>query len=34
MIKKIIITNTEKIKKERELKGFSYRDMSKLIFLN
>lgn len=31
MIKRIIITNTEKLKKARELKGFSYRDMSKFL---
>lgn len=28
---KILITDTEKLKKARELKGFSYRDMSKLL---
>ncbi len=27
----ILITDTEKLKKARELKGFSYRDMSKFL---
>lgn len=31
MIKEILITNTKKLKKARELKGFSLRDMSKFL---
>ncbi len=31
MIKEILVTNTEQLKKARELKGFSHRDMSKFL---
>ncbi len=31
MEKEILITNTEELKKAREIKGFSHRDMSKLL---
>mgnify|MGYP000062827656 FL=1 len=31
MIKEILITNTEELKKARELRGFSHRDMSKFL---
>ena len=31
MIKEVLIVNTEELKKARELKGFSHRDMSKFL---
>jgi len=31
MIKEVLIVDTEKLKKARNLKGFSYRDMSKFL---
>lgn len=31
MIKEILITNTQELKKARELRGFSHRDMSKFL---
>lgn len=31
MIKEILVTNTEKLKKARQLRGFSYRDMSRFL---
>ena len=31
MIKEILIVNTDELKKARELKGFSHRDMSKFL---
>lgn len=31
MIKEVLITNTEGLRKARELKGFSHRDMSKFL---
>lgn len=31
MIKEVVITNTEELKKARELRGFSHRDMSKFL---
>lgn len=31
MIKETLITNTEKLRKARELKGFSHRDMAKFL---
>lgn len=31
MIKEILVTNTKQLKKARELKGFSHRDMSKFL---
>lgn len=31
MVKEILITNTSELKKARELRGFSHRDMSKFL---
>lgn len=31
MIKEILVTNTEELKKARELRGFSHRDMSRFL---
>lgn len=31
MIKEILVTDTDSLKKAREIKGFSYRDMSKFL---
>lgn len=31
MVKEVLVTNTEELKKARELKGLSYRDMSKFL---
>ena len=31
MIKEILVTDTDNLKKAREIKGFSYRDMSKFL---
>nr|DAW32480.1 MAG TPA: putative transcriptional regulator [Caudoviricetes sp.] len=31
MIKDILVTNTEELKKARELRGFSHRDMSRFL---
>lgn len=31
MINEVLITNTKELKKSRELKGFSHRDMSKFL---
>lgn len=31
MNKEVLITNTEELKKAREIKGFSHRDMSKFL---
>lgn len=31
MLKEILITNTEELRKARELRGFSHRDMSKFL---
>ena len=31
MVREVLITNTAQLKKARELKGFSYRDMSKFL---
>lgn len=34
MLKEVLITDTEKLKKARQLKGFSLRDMSKFLGAN